>query len=262
MSMVPSAYVGLWRRDELVDAQGARDDTTEVYWLQSHGLYVDLRIPAGRPDFRLDWLVADCPPHHREWLSRQEGFAGVLDVQGDLCHWQRDLDLQPPGAFEDRGRIEFLDQVHMIETGTLVDYVERWRKTTPVNEQRVLAMRMKPSSRARAGVFVAVGNDFMYAIDWQGEIPLRGRDIEGSVSEQSRFRGCEIGYGHIWGSQPWIIERSSLPIVEGSRLLPPSVVIPPVGTDWSPPAGSVLQDTGAVWTIQEHAYPALLSAGH
>lgn len=256
MSSVPSAYVGLWRRDELLEGQGRRDVTTEVYWLQSHGLYVDLRIPAARPDFRFDMLVSNWPDTHLAWLERQEGFAGTLDVRGDLCHWQRDMDLQPPGPFDDRGRAEFLDAAHLLETGIHVDYVERWRKTTLPNEQQVLALKMKPSAKARAGVMVAVGNDFMYAIDWAGPIALSGRDIDGPVVDMPQFRGVEIGYGHIWGAQLWSVERSSLPVVEGTQLLPQTVAFPPVGTDWMPPPESVLAETGALWTVLEHAYPS------
>ncbi|HUX82528.1 MAG TPA: hypothetical protein VMV35_06790 [Halothiobacillus sp.] len=256
MSLVPSEYVGLWRRDEIVDAQGVRDATTEVYWLQSHGLYVDLRIPAARPDFRLDLLVSAWPDKHRDWLEHQEGFAGSLDVQGDLCHWQRDLDLQPPGPFDDRGRTEFLDDIHLIETGSHVNYVERWRKATLPGEQRVLALRLSPSAKARAGILVAVGNDFMYAIDWAGSIPLSVRDIDGPTADFSMFRGCEIGYGQIHGEQRWSIERCSLPVVEGTCLLPQTVAFPPVGADWMPPPQSILAEAGGPWVVLEQTYPS------
>lgn len=259
MSSVPPAYVGLWRRDEIVDAQGVRDVTTEVYWLQSHGRYVDLRIPAARPDFSLAPPFLAWSAGHRDWLGRQEGFAGTLDVQGDLCHWQRDLDIQPPGSFDDRGRAEFLDDTHLIETGFHVDYVERWRKTTPPGEQRVLALTFNPSAKARAGILVAVGDDFMYAIDWAGLIPLFGRDIDELVSDLPLFRGCEIGYGRIRGARPWLIERCSVPVVEGTCLLPDPVLFSSMGECWLPPFSSILAEAGGSWTVVEQTYPVPFS---
>jgi len=41
---------GLWRRSLIAWPNGV-DDTTEVRWLQGTEVYVDLRQPAGLPDF-------------------------------------------------------------------------------------------------------------------------------------------------------------------------------------------------------------------
>lgn len=257
MSSVPSAYVGLWRREELVDAEGRRDTSTEVYWLQSHGLYVDLRVPAGCPDAHDGATTPEWLARYRDWLARQEGFAGMLDVQGDLCHWQRVLDLQPPGDFDDRGRVFFTDAAHMVETGIHGDYVERWRKTTTSSEARlVLALRLIPSTRARAGVLVVVGNDFMYAIDWGEPQPLSGRVGPGPTIDASLSGGCEIGYGHVGGTAPWSVVRSSLPAAEGGQLLPEKVTFPPVGMTWTPPTSSLLAQTASRWMVLEHRHPS------
>jgi len=47
MKTVPDAYLGVWRRRLLTTTAGLRDETSEVYWLQTANLHADLRLPGG-----------------------------------------------------------------------------------------------------------------------------------------------------------------------------------------------------------------------
>ena len=87
---------GLWRRTLLVGADGSRDTTTGVLWLQGISAYVDSR-----------------------------GFAGRLERRGDVFEWRRDVDLQAPGPFPDAGTMSWDGEV-LVETGVHEDYVEHW----------------------------------------------------------------------------------------------------------------------------------------
>jgi len=87
---------GLWRRSLLIEADGTRDDTPGVLWLQGPTAYVDSR-----------------------------GFAGRLHQDGDVFAWHRAVDVQPPGPFPDAGRMHWDGEV-LVETGVHEDYVEHW----------------------------------------------------------------------------------------------------------------------------------------
>lgn len=99
---------GRWVRTLLTTATGHRDDTTEVTWLQAGELYVDLRGPAG---------------------AVSAGFAGRLVADGADAHWLRAIDLRPPRASPDQGRLD-VDGDHLVETGGDGSYVEHWRRTS------------------------------------------------------------------------------------------------------------------------------------
>lgn len=49
MKTVPDAYLGVWRRRLLTTTAGLRDETSEVYWLQTACLHADLRLPGVNP---------------------------------------------------------------------------------------------------------------------------------------------------------------------------------------------------------------------
>src|SRR5580765_2420592 len=94
---------GLWRRSLIARADGTRDTDTWVRWLQGPGGYIDLRQPAGRPDFTGVRCLRDLTMTQLDWLAAQDGFAGQLLVHDGVFEWRRDIDFQPPGPTPDRG---------------------------------------------------------------------------------------------------------------------------------------------------------------
>ncbi|MCW2733921.1 MAG: hypothetical protein JWR13_4737 [Mycobacterium sp.] len=96
MDLLIAECAGLWRRTLLIDADGSRDTGGGVRWLQGRTAYVDSR-----------------------------GFAGRLQQSGDVFHWHRDVDLEPPGPFPDAGSMHWEGEV-LVETGVHEDYVEHW----------------------------------------------------------------------------------------------------------------------------------------
>jgi hypothetical protein len=87
---------GLWRRSVLIEADGSRDTSAGVLWLQGITAYVDSR-----------------------------GFAGRLGQRGDVFEWRRDVDLEPPGPFPDAGTMHWDGDV-LVETGVHEQYAEHW----------------------------------------------------------------------------------------------------------------------------------------
>lgn len=120
---VPFAYMGLWRRI-LLETPENRDVDSRVFWMQTESWHADLRIPVGRPDFSRVHALGQCERFHLEWLLRQEGFAGVTHVDGEICEWHHRMDYRP-GSCRDIGHMRFRD-VFLEEIGVERHYWERW----------------------------------------------------------------------------------------------------------------------------------------
>ena len=143
---------GLWRRTLLIDADGSRDTTTDVQWLQGLSAFVDLR-------------------------GAGAGFAGRLSQRGDIFEWTRTIDLQPAGP-PDAGRMSW-DGATLVEVGVHADYIEHWqREVEPVEPCWGLLLSGPGSAVA---ILVRVGSRFGWAVkqDTRAEISL------GSVADNT-----------------------------------------------------------------------------
>ena len=208
---VPEGYLGVWQRT-LLETPTLRDDSTFVRWLQTPHWHADLRVAASLP---------------RE-PARHQGFAGSTEVEtsghGEVCHWHREVDLQPPGPNPDAGWMVFETTERAIETGVHGVYREVW-------ERLLLAGHCLMRLRARAASWPA-----LVAGDTLAEVCAR------HPAEAAALLDFEISFGHLVAGQ-WTIERSSMPALEGQRI---GVVVERTGaTDAQVRMDS---DTGA-WTI-------------
>lgn len=218
-----ASLVGQWRRSLLELPDGTRDVTTDVTWLQADLHYVDLRQPAGMPDFSHvggldDLTAADC-----QWLAGQQGFAGVFRRLDDGFEWVRVLDFCPPGPVKDIGRLTWEGDV-LVEVGRDAPYLEHWhrdfaRAVTPVGSYVLSA-----PETAAPGMLVRVGACFMYARG-RNTKPPAGESLAALVAAAPDLAAaralldCEISHGVVEGSV-WRIVRSTLPFRVGDELAP------------------------------------------
>ncbi|MCW2689304.1 MAG: hypothetical protein JWR37_4194 [Mycobacterium sp.] len=187
---------GLWRRTLLVDTDGAQDTTTDVRWLQGINAFVDLRRPAGRPDFTDTRCAVDYTVPQQEWASTQDGFAGRLGQRGDIFEWSRFVNLQPPGPNPDAGRMHW-EADTLIEVGVHADYVEHYaRDSAAVTPCWALTLRTDADDEA---LILRVGNLF----GWASRIATDAEISLGAVDAGS-----------------WLITDSSLPYREAHPLRP------------------------------------------
>ncbi len=236
---VPEPFIGLWRRSSLIDECGVEDRTTEVYWLQTHSLYVDLRLPTGRPDFYGCADLHDLTAEQIEWLVTQQGFAGVLEVEHDLCIWHRWLDFQPPGALADIGRVEVRGDI-MTERGVVANYTEEWLHTA-TGAGGTFAAKLVPGPMHTANrswpkaLLIVVGNHFMHARARTLMLPQAStlaQIVEQGTQPPSALLDCVIDFGVRQGeSAPWEVLRSTMPWREGRSLFTEAVpMLPGDGT--------------------------------
>jgi len=217
---VSPEYQGLWRR-RVIETPAGIDRDTSVYWLQTGGLYADIRIPARRHRRLLPVRLGEA-----DFLQRahQQGFAGMLEVDGDVLHRRRWLDFQPPGAL-DIGRVR-LDGNVMYEEGVHLDYREEWERLCPPGEDR-LALGLEVEYYAngcplkRAGVLVAIDGYFMLALARRAALPaatdLAALMDSARYPREARrgFLACAVEFGSRHACGRWEVRLSTLPHHEG-----------------------------------------------
>jgi hypothetical protein len=232
MNSVPAQYHGVWSRLSLRDADGSFDTATRVRWLQTGSLYCDLRVPADRPDMHGARCLEDLDDPQLRWLAAQQGFAGTLQVEHDICRWHRNIDYQPDCGRADVGRMRFADDV-LVEDGVYANYREQWQRLDG-SDGDLAALELVGESDgtgelcARGGCLVVSGDYFMFALGRTCMLPpapsladaiARERYPRGRILQLLDF---EISFGRRrGGAVPWEIELSTLPFREGQPLLVP-----------------------------------------
>ncbi|UZJ61681.1 hypothetical protein OKW98_08185 [Pseudomonas sp. KU26590] len=226
MSQVPNAYLGVWKRRLIQRRSGHSDSETAVYWLQTPRLFADLRIPNHPlPGLALEKLS---DAQHLA-LSEQQGFAGVTQVDTDICQWHRNMDYQPVNGDEDIGRMHFETSDCLIETALDDSYYEIWdRLPRSVGVCRGQWLQAVDDPTRQACLLLA-GDYFLFAASRPEPLPP-GPDLRTLLSHsESREKtlsllACELSFGqHSAGEAPWKIECSTLPANIGQVLLPASV---------------------------------------
>ena len=191
--------VGMWRRSLIIHADGSRDATTQVRWLQAQRLCVDLRQDAQLPDFMHLDCQDDLGPADCAQLAGQQGFAGHFGFDAEYFQWQRLIDFQPRGPFADAGRL-WWEGENLIETGRDVPYVEYWQRDPTVVTRPLAAMQLRDPHTGTRGVALLLGTVFMFARDRPSALPAGASLLEcvagaGSLAQARGMLDCEITLG-------------------------------------------------------------------
>ncbi|MEN3305873.1 MAG: hypothetical protein V7603_2075 [Micromonosporaceae bacterium] len=214
---------GVWRRSLIEWADGSRDETTAVRWVQGISWYGDLRQPVGAPSFAGVGCLRDLSEDHLGWLARQQAFAGSLEREDGCFRWGHLVDLDVHGGQPDVGWLAW-DGDALVETGRYLPYREAWQRVPAGGQDRVAGLRLRDSCTGQAGLVVRVGSAFAYARARPGGVPhgLRAgglpelvRDMDPPAAQD--LLDCEVSLGEV-GAGGWVIDRSSLPFRMGSRL--------------------------------------------
>ncbi|MCW2598819.1 MAG: hypothetical protein JWM02_648 [Frankiales bacterium] len=222
MELVPpdARLTGRWQRSLLTTTDGHRDSSTNVTWLQAHGLYVDLRQPVPGPDLPPLGCLRDLTRDQAVALAGTEGFAGRLVADGDWAHWERLVDLQPPGPTLDEGRL-VPDGDDVVEHGRDGSYVEYWQRTTGPTTP-VAALLLRERTTGATAVLVRVGEDVAWArgrtqpLD-AGALLAERVAAADSVQDAQDLLDTEVAMGRV-GPDGIVLTRSSLPWRAGSLL--------------------------------------------
>ena len=257
--------LGMWRRALIIKADGSRDITTQVRWLQSSTLFIDLRQSAAFPDFLHlrcldDTTAADCLQ-----LAQQEGFAGHLSFDGECFEWERLIDFQPRAPVADAGRLWWEGEV-LIEAGRDIPYVEHWMPDPTVVTRPMAALRLRETQTGVAGIAVQLGTVFMFARDRAISLPpnttleqcvvgatslaVARQMIDSEITLGSAGFGDAAGNLILASSHPWrVSERFSLEFSDSVvRTHDVDTKGQPVTRTWE--VLEVEGDPGAVWSAR------------
>ena len=194
---------GMWRRSLLIQADGARDSTSQVRWLQAQTLFVDLRQAADLPDFLHLSCLNDLTAPDCTRLALQEGFAGRFGFDGDCFEWLRLIDFQPEGRFPDAGWLWWEEEV-LMEAGRDVPYVEHWQRDPTVVTRPLAALRLRDAAQGVTALAIQVGTVFMFARGRRRELPA-GMSLAECVAgapclaAAREMLDCEITLGSVGG---------------------------------------------------------------
>lgn len=208
---------GHWRRDWLTTPDMADHDTA-VHWLQAGPLYVDLRIPAGRPATAGGRALADLPDRTLIALMRSEGFAGTITVTQGICTWAREINWHGRPAGIDAGHIAFDGRRdRLMETGVHGDYLERWHRISEAPGRSGMF-----HAGDRTAFLVTVGAQFAFGVGRPGAAP--SCDTLRALDSGSRGDGLARHFESLFAIGTWDgdLGRATLatdPFVEGRLLL-------------------------------------------
>jgi hypothetical protein len=220
---IPDAYLGVWKR-ALLRTPEFEDTTTTVFWLQTSTWHGDIRIPTSRPSCAGRRSLHDCTHEELLGLARQQGFSGVTRVEGDLCSWLRRADFQPPSRFEDIGRMEFESSERLFEHGVHQEYFDIWERLPFSTGNEYVSVTFPPGEEESVScptrILLATGNYFIQVRPRTMPLP-QADSLMALDSDDASLRSVldfEISFG-TRGPGAWTITHSTLPWLEGERLL-------------------------------------------
>ncbi|HZP86636.1 MAG TPA: hypothetical protein VFB54_07425, partial [Burkholderiales bacterium] len=223
---VPERYVGLWQRLILQRDSVPADVASNVFWLQTRGWHADVRIPAARPDFSQVRGLSDCSRDQLLWLAQQEGFAGVTEVEGEVCTWLRHTDFRPPTRSRGIGRMVFIDGDMIVETGLETRYLEIWERVPGSTGLSVALERVDAQGRPLDALErIVVAGEYMMHIRSRQCGPLAPAEslvelIEREQCDDERLRALvdfEVSFARQTPTG-WRIQLSTLPFLEGTSI--------------------------------------------
>jgi len=192
LATVPDELQGCWQRAWIEFADGTRDDTSLVIWLQLPSLMADVRLSADAVALGAAGLTgfADCSLAQLQLLAASESSAGAtsctpIAVGADGVHratasWTSVVGFQAVSAFPEPGLLEFgADGTVMIERAPSGAYVEEWRLvpgSRDVLEHAVLANGGEWYRAGSAGVFVHDRRRAAAALDCEFSLARLGPD--------------------------------------------------------------------------------------
>lgn len=258
---LPESIYGLWQRDSLVMQSGEAEAKMRVFWAQTASVFVDLRIPADRPNCDISQIpMMDIGELKK--LGQQKGFAGHLSRNGDVFFWHRDIDFRPPTARPDEGIVTIVgDKLYEGGDADAVlgePYREIYSRRSRAAPRRIglelISHDGAPfcGSPADTAYLVMIDDVFMFA----RSRPQRVRQAESLVEllVEAKEKGqpllplldCHVAKGTVVGRTPFSIDLSTHPWTEGRPLF--QII------DATMSKGSIALDHGtakSVWRIRD-----------
>ncbi|MBB4858934.1 hypothetical protein HNO88_002260 [Novosphingobium chloroacetimidivorans] len=164
----PTHLLGVFRRKSITFATGVTDERTVVYWFQSAGFTIDLRLPHG----------------DRTRVAERQGWIGdtVWDDAAGLLSWNIASSYQPRNQWPEPARLHAIGNA-VLEFAPSGAYVEDWRQQAtigPLLGLRLIDMVDEATGERISldGGLVLAGDHVAFARARQPGIQARLLDVE------------------------------------------------------------------------------------
>lgn len=214
---VPAELHGVWRRAWIEFADGRRDDTTFVVWLQTESAMADIRLDPSLSLLAPRHGLGACTATDLASLAEAEASSGFTTctpfVDGRAtAEWHtrgHGINFQPVTSYPEPGLLELsADGTVMIERAPSGAYVEEWHlipgTSAPVGHE------VLPDGRHvyRAGSVTVVVRDRTALIPRPARLPALIADAD--PAQARALVDCEFSY-----CEHGVVVRSTLPWMEG-----------------------------------------------
>ena len=218
---VPKHYMGVWQR-QFLETSITKDDTSLVLWMQTQFYHIDIRLPAASSNIRKVSVLEEYTDKELLLLASQQGFAGITQVNADICQWHREIDFQPPNDVRDIGKMLFTDANTVIETGLDDAYLEVWRQVAKSQGPCFFEFTTGKNRKGleRPAYLMRVGSWVAYARPRSVILPKYNSLLDAIISYKPRLEmlldwlDMEISFGEIIDEKHWKIKHSTLPFKE------------------------------------------------
>jgi len=205
---VPDELLGCWQRQWIEFADGSRDDTSFVMWLQLPSLMADVRLAAaaltlaGRSSLSMHELLV---------IADSDSSSGATTctpvVQRTAsAEWTSDIGFQPESAFPEPGLLEWRGEgTVMMERAPSGAYVEEWHLLPGSRGPLSHSLRADGSQWFRAGAFGVLVRDR------SGPLPRVSRLTE--LTDRAALEtaiDCEFSFA-VLADDVWTIQHSTVP---------------------------------------------------
>jgi hypothetical protein len=220
---VPDELLGCWQRRWIEFADGTRDDTSFVVWVQLASLMADLRLSAaacalvGRGGFAAcstdELLVLADGDSSSGATSCTPVVVGTDGVRRATAKWTSSVSVQPMSAFPEPGLLEWnADGTVLIERAPSGAYIEEWR-LMPGSRGR-----LRHSTLADGAEWYQAGDAGLLVRNRIRPTPTCARLTE--IVDRSALEAaldCEFSYARRTGTA-FVVEASTLPWRVGAVL--------------------------------------------
>jgi hypothetical protein len=226
---VPDIMLGCWRRAWIEFADGRRDDTGVVLWLQTESAMVDVRVSADRGDFTGCTSLKECTIDQLRAIAGSDGSSGwtecsalAADADGAetaTTEWHtrgHGINFQPVSAYPEPGLMTWNDDATVMhERAPSGAYVEQW-KLVPGSRRPLSLDTSADVDVYRAGPIAVVVRDRLQLVPRQARLVELVDEFADDRATLEGLLDCEFSVAEQHHGQ-WTITSSTLPWLEGTH---------------------------------------------
>ncbi|MFT4046225.1 MAG: hypothetical protein QM661_05955 [Solimonas sp.] len=228
---MPDWMLGCWKRRSISFADGLSDVQTQVFWLQSRGFTIDLRLPPGCDQLPAKAL-ADYDATERARLADHEGWCADAEWDGRALSWcNTEASLQLHNRWPEPAILQRTGNC-MVEHCPSGAYVEDWRLQSsadgPLAGLRLIDERELDGGRVRqrGGGLIVCGDYAALTLGRAGTLAA-GQSLKARVAEAgadvarlAALFGCETSVAHGDAASGYSVFLSTWPGRVGQTLFP------------------------------------------